>query len=835
LLGLNSQALPIPSFSYSGRLMDANDNPVAFHSIGMQVKVRKGVCVFYQESTSLDLSSTSGYFTLDIGTGFSALGSLNLLYSSGTIQDINSQSCVIGPDDIAYINIIASGLITGQSLDFGWVQLKNSYQGLNALKFQGKSPSEFISASPVVNQPSLEALLGSGIIDSNGALTVYSKSAVDTQVSGISSSLANYALKDLSNVSSISSSKITGLIPVALLPDLSGTYTLKSSLSVVATSGLYSDLTGVPTKVSDFINDAGYVSSLSFPNVDWSKITNHPTTLSGYGITDSARNLGGIYGILSGLEVARPTSATAGTIFLASDTSKIYYSNGSTWSTIGGSVAPASTITVSAPLTKTGTAADPIINIPVADISNSGYLSSADWNVFNAKASNSLIQGKINIGNASGIAAAQSFSGDVAVNEFGVSLVNKIQNFAVSGNTPGTGHVFKYDGARWTPNFIGINDIRSGISSAQFFPTTCGIGQTLSYSSLTDSMSCVNIAITSSQISFPSTPANAVLIGPDGTSGGASFRGLISSDLPSIPWTKLSSTPTTLSGYGITNGMENLGGSPSVKSGADASKPSSGLVEGAIYFATDTKKIYQVISGSWAIMATSTGTVSSLIGDVTSSGSGAISTTVVSVGGATAASIATGTALSNAATAANTSLTIVKRDSSGGFTAGSITSSVLNTGSIAATGIIASAGITASGPVSSTTITTGSVSSSGAIVGNGVTSTASISAAGAITGKVFTAAIGSSSSNNIDLGLGNTHTTTYNCASTITLTNLNDGASYNVVVQDTTSTAQCSFSATGVSSWRFVPANAARTSSSHTVYSILRAGSTAYVWWTSGF
>ncbi|KYG70331.1 hypothetical protein AZI85_14430 [Bdellovibrio bacteriovorus] len=66
------------------------------------------------------------------------------------------------------------------------------------------------------------------------------------------------------------------------------------------------------------------------------------------------------------------------------------------------------------------------------------------------------------------------------------------------------------------------------------------------------------------------------------------------------------------------------------------------------------------------------GTITALTGDVSASGSGSVAATVNSVGGSTAANINTATVAANAATNLNTASTIVKRDGSGNFNAGSI-------------------------------------------------------------------------------------------------------------------------------------------------------------------
>lgn len=68
--------------------------------------------------------------------------------------------------------------------------------------------------------------------------------------------------------------------------------------------------------------------------------------------------------------------------------------------------------------------------------------------------------------------------------------------------------------------------------------------------------------------------------------------------------------------------------------------------------------------------------ITSLTGDVTATGPGASAATVVTVGGVTASNVASGANAANAATDANTASTIVKRDASGNFSAGTITAAL---------------------------------------------------------------------------------------------------------------------------------------------------------------
>jgi hypothetical protein len=92
----------------------------------------------------------------------------------------------------------------------------------------------------------------------------------------------------------------------------------------------------------------------------------------------------------------------------------------------------------------------------------------------------------------------------------------------------------------------------------------------------------------------------------------------------------------------------------------------------------------------------------------------------------------------------------------------------------------------------------------------------------------------------IDWNNGNAFSSTYNCAANHTMANLRNGGTYTLVATDT-GTTQCNFSTTttgtdaGTVSYRFKPANAARTASSHTVYTLMRVGTVVYVSWASGF
>ena len=204
----------------------------------------------------------------------------------------------------------------------------------------------------------------------------------------------------------------------------------------------------------------------------------------------------------------------------------------------------------------------------------------------------------------------------------------------VSSNpaSPAAGSIWFNSTAHQVQFYDGTATQTVGLGSGNGSVTSVSAGSGLSGGTIT----------TSGTISMPATGTAGTYtkVTTDAYGRVSSGATLSASDIPVLPWSIITSgTPTTLSGYGITNGVVNAGGTPSVAEGLDGAKGSAGTL-GRIFIATDTFKIYRDNGATWDLVSSaagSGGTVTSVStgtgligGPLTTSGTISIANTSVS-------------------------------------------------------------------------------------------------------------------------------------------------------------------------------------------------------------
>jgi hypothetical protein len=103
-----------------------------------------------------------------------------------------------------------------------------------------------------------------------------------------------------------------------------------------------------------------------------------------------------------------------------------------------------------------------------------------------------------------------------------------------------------------------------------------------------------------------------------------------------------------------------------------------------------------------------------------------------------------------------------------------------------------------------------------------------------VTGQIVSRVYDNGAATTFNMNNGNAQYTSASCGA-MTLQNMVDGGSYTLAVQGATA-GTCTFTdSAGSRTFKFQPANAATTASTHTLYSMQVMGSYVYVTWISGY
>ncbi|MGZ3771824.1 MAG: beta strand repeat-containing protein, partial [Bdellovibrio sp.] len=221
-------------------------------------------------------------------------------------------------------------------------------------------------------------------------------------------------------------------------------------------------------------------------------------------------------------------------------------------------------------------------------------------------------------------------------------------------NGTAAGEVYRWDGtSSWVSTKLKYTDLVNGTAANPWPISTCATGQAVTWSSASDSFSCSTLSIATNQLSGTLAAAQMPAFSGDvSSSTGSTALTLSNSGVAAGTYTSVTvdakgrvtsgTSPTTLSGYGITDAVKNLGGVGNMSAGTDVSKPVTANT-GDLFVATDTQKIYRFNGASWDLISSSGGsggTVTSITagtgltgGTITNSGTIGLGTELTGLNG----------------------------------------------------------------------------------------------------------------------------------------------------------------------------------------------------------
>ncbi|AHZ86538.1 cell wall anchor protein [Bdellovibrio bacteriovorus] len=569
VLFLSSWALATPgSLTYQGRIKNSQGEALEVNGVQFEFSITNpsGTCVLYRETSgAIDMRNSSGVFDVPIGTGtknYPAAAGFKLLDSfdnSVAIPCEGGGSYTPVADDKRLLRVqfhdgTGWKLITPDNEIRSVPYAGHAKLAQSALKLGSNVASDFVDKAslPVCGAGTyLRHIAPAGTFECTAP--VVTGANVSGNIPGSSAGFTGNLTGDVSGTQSATSVDRlkgtpvvnTGLASGKVLKfdgtnwapadDNSGTAGAITSLTgAVSSSGspaatvTLNDNTVATAKIQDDAVTTGKILNGTILNEDISaaaaiadsKLATISTAgkVSGSAITSgtiggsTAINTSGLIQTSSGVrlynganyvELKAPAlsgnssyelpaaDGTNGQLLKTDGTGKL------SWTTVTTSGGTVTDVTATAPLASSGG------TTPAISLNDSG-VTAGTYNRVTVSA-----KGLVTAASNATATDLPNVAGDVT-STAGLSntKVEKIQGTAVAATTPLVGQVLVYDNTKWDTQYFGFGQLRSTVTGNAQMPAACATAnKTLNWSSITDTFSCADIAISSTQVSGLGTAA----------------------------------------------------------------------------------------------------------------------------------------------------------------------------------------------------------------------------------------------------------------------------------------------------------------------------------------